>query len=130
MKRFLAIAALTLFVLALSNSSVLAQHGYTIEKQVKFPSGKSAVSIKGRIPNRLETHTYHLRTAKGKTLWVQLVPKNPEMTFQVFDAEGNEIGSPADEDWYWEGKLAAGEYTILVLAQRGAGNYTLNIKMQ
>jgi hypothetical protein len=108
-----------------------AQHGYTVDKQVKFAAGKTAVSYKSRLPNRLETHTYHLKAEAGKILYVQLVSKNPEMTFQIFDAGDNEIGSAGDEQWFWEGELnSSGEYTILVLANRGAGNYTLNIRLK
>jgi hypothetical protein len=108
-----------------------AQHGYTIDKQVKFAAGKTAASYKSRLTNRLETHTYHLKAAAGKTLYVQLVSKNPEMTFQIFDANDNEIGSAGDEQWSWEGELNySGEYTILVIANRGAGNYTLNIRLK
>ena len=108
-----------------------AQHGYTIDKTVRFGANKSAVSYRGKIPNRLETHTYHLKAREGQTLWVQLVAKNPEMTFQIFDANDNEIGSPGDIEWSWEGNVpASGEYTILVQAARGSGNYTLNIKLQ
>jgi hypothetical protein len=130
MKRVFTITALTLVFFVLSAAPARAQHGYTIEKQVKFAGNKTSVSYKSRLSNRLETHTYHLKAEKGKTLWVQLIAKNLEMTFQIFDAQDNEIGNPADEDWYWEGKLAAsGEYTILVQTPRGAGNYTLNIKL-
>ena len=108
-----------------------AQHGYTVDKQVKLAAGKTAVSYKSRLTNRLETHTYHLKAAAGKILYVQLASKNPEMTFQIFDSNDNEIGSAGGEKWFWEGELnASGEYTILIVANRGAGNYTLNVRLR
>lgn len=116
------------FVVLCFTDAARAQHGYTVDKQVKFALNKTSVSYKSRLPNRLETHTYHLKAETGKTLYVQLVSKNPEMTFQIFDANEMEIGSAGDEEWFWEGELnSSGEYTILILANRGAGAYTLNI---
>jgi hypothetical protein len=129
MKRKLLLAALASLVLLPVFAS--AQHGSTIEKQVTFAANKSFVSYKGRIVSRLVTHTYHLKARENQNLWVQLVAKNPEMTFQIFDPNDKEIGSLAGNERSWEGKtLASGEYTILVQAVRGAGNYTLNVKLK
>jgi hypothetical protein len=132
MKRILMQIIFGAFLLAFCfNAATNAQHGYTIDKQVKFAAGKTAASYKSRLTNRLETHTYHLKAAAGKTLYVQLASKNPEMTFQIFDSNDNEIGSAGGEKWFWEGELnASGEFAILVVANRGAGNYTLNVRLK
>ena len=127
MKKILIPAFLVVSFFAISAMSTYAQHGYMIDKQVSFVANKA--SVKSRIPNRLETHAYHLKATKGKILSIQLTSTNKDISFDITDAEGNSVGEVGDNK-SWEGELeAAGEYKILVYAASGLGSYTLNVKL-
>lgn len=124
MKRISIFVFLMAAFFALSVSSASAQHGYTVDKQVKLVASKASATSK--IPNTLETHTYHLKVGQDKTLSVGLVA-GKNITFQVMNKDGESIGEV--NGTAWEGQVAAGEYLILVYSVKGAGNYTVNFKL-
>lgn len=132
MKKIITIAFFAAAVLLLSDSSARAQHGYRLEKQIKFAPGKSSATVKGRIANRLEAHEYTLKARQGQMLYIVLNAANAEMTFTVLDAKGELVDEfSGNDDWDKMGELpAAGEYKINVSTARGKGSYTLFVEIK
>ena len=131
MRKIITTAIFALAILILSNHPASAQHGYTIEKPVKFAAKKSSVVLKGRIASRLESHTYVLKAVAGKTLYVQLESKNSHMWF--FDDGSGKCGKQMvqfDQDYKpeknaWRGLRAEHRHDY---ANRLLGNRKINFK--
>ena len=131
MRKILSITLFALAILISANLSASAQHGYTVEKPLKFAAGKSVVVRRGRVPDTLESHTYILKAPAGQTLYIEFESKNPNVSFMVLDAEDNQIGEAASKKRSWKSELpAAGEYRILVHSIEGAGNYALTVRIK
>ena len=122
--------ALTLMILSVSAAQ--AQHGYRVEKPLKFAAGKSSKTLKGRIANNLEAHEYKFKARAGQMLYIVLSAQNDEMTFVVTNAQDELIDEfTGNDDWDKMGELpASGEYKINVSANRGKGSYTLYVEIK
>lgn len=126
MKRIFTIAFFAVAVLLLSDSSAQAQHGYRLEKQLKFAPGKTSAAIKGRIADEQETHEYKFKARKNQFVEIRIVSKNTNMSFLVTNAADEDLGEAAPKTLDWEMTLTeTGEYRILVHTLSGRGNYTL-----
>lgn len=127
---FATLAILTALLL-FSAASATAQHGYRIEKQLKFQTGKSSARVTGRIGNRLEAHEYRFKAKKGQFVEIRLVPKKSDMNFLVMNPNDEQIGEDSPKTIDWEGTLeATGEYRINIHALDRAGSYTLFVSIK
>lgn len=116
----------------LSASTAQAQHGYRLEKPLKFAAGKTSKTVKGRLANEQEAHEYKLKARKGQTLYIVLSANNEDMTFLVLNGRDEIVDEFSGSD-NWD-KLAVlpytGEYKINVSANRGKGSYTLFVEIK
>jgi hypothetical protein len=74
MKRFILVVNL-IFLLGIS--SVFAQKGEVVEKQVKFRKGATSTTVKGIVRDRLDSHIFHIQAKAGQTLFVKMVSSRP-----------------------------------------------------
>lgn len=116
----------------LSISAVQAQHGYRLEKPLKFAAGKTSKTVKGRLADEQEAHEYQLKARKGQTLYIVLSAANEDMTFIVLNGRDEIVDEfTGNDDW---DKLAVlpytGTYKINVSANRGKGSYTLFVEIK
>ena len=124
----------TFFILSaviLSVSAAQAQHGYRLEKPLKFAAGKNSKTVKARLANEQEAHEYKLKARKGQKLSIFLSANNEDMTFLVLNARDEIVDEFAGDDWDKVAVLPyTGEYKINVSANRGKGDYTLFVKIK
>ncbi len=110
-----------------SATAARAQHGYRVEKPLKFAAGKTSKTVKGRIPNAQETHEYKFKARAGQFVEVVLKPgRNADGGFSVLNAADEQIGEDAPKTIDWEGTLSeTGEYRVNVHSNGGAMSYIL-----
>jgi hypothetical protein len=105
-----------LMFLALTSWAAAAQHGYRVERRVRFARGRTSVQLKGRLPNTLESHDYILRGEAGQRISVGLFsPKIEDVTVTVLDEAYEPVEGGGGGDKSWAGKLPrAGTYHVIV----------------
>ncbi|HEY8563670.1 MAG TPA: hypothetical protein VIL74_25045 [Pyrinomonadaceae bacterium] len=111
-------------------ASVLAQHGYRVEKRIDF-RGDTAATVKGVIPNTLEGHEYIFSARRGQNLTVGLFSRREDIAFSIVRPNGDYL-SDETELRSWNGKLPeGGEYHIIInTSAKGAARYTLELTVE
>lgn len=131
MKRHILAVAFLVLISAGGASVTPAQHGYRLEKSLKFAAGKFSKTVKGRIAGEQEKHEYKFKARAGQTLSVKLTARNRNLTFMILDAGDAPIGSAALKTFDWTGELpSSGKYRILVYSLEKTGNYALYVSVK
>jgi hypothetical protein len=125
MKR-LAPAALVLLVIA---SAAPAWQQPPVER-VQFPRGRTTAVLSGRADTA--GRHYLLRARAGQRMIVHLTSPKKDIHFQVVPArEGGQAIESSVQSRDWEGDLPeTGDYYVSVFANKGAGDFTLEITIR
>jgi hypothetical protein len=115
------------FLTTLCAVAAFGQKGETVEKRVKFPKGKSSVTIKGFIADRMTSNIYIVRARAGQTLSV--VFNSPRRDVDVC------VLFPNSEDFCGRRKYslrltADGDYEILVDSRREILGFTITVSVR
>jgi len=130
MKRIIIVSMNFLLVSVVFAGSILAQHGYRVEKTINF-RGNTTATVKGTIPNTLEVHEYIFSARKGQNLTVGLFSTREDIGFFIVRPNGENLSDEV-ELRSWNGKLPeGGEYHIIInTSEKGAARYTLELTVE
>ena len=103
--------------------------------RVRFPRGRSSVTLRGRIFG-FETKDYVLGARAGQVMSLHLTSPNQYTNFTIYSINGHptDVGETSD----WSGRLAeSGDYVIRVLIMRAGArqkgsmaDYRLRVRIQ
>jgi hypothetical protein len=111
----------------LSANSIYGQ----VKKNIDFKPGQKSMVVSGRLTRRDARDHYSIELKKGQRLYIQIISSNRTLGFNLDDPMANKIGSPGDEEWYWEDEVTSdGVYWIEVYALKGIGKYKMIIKLK
>ena len=97
-------------------------------RRIRFGRGRTTAVLKGAIV-RGEDDRYQLRASKGQTMSVHITSVENNAVFEIFAPHSGRSMAGVDDDW--SGKLPrSGDYTIVVSAERGNAEYTLEVTVR
>ncbi|HEX8458972.1 MAG TPA: hypothetical protein VF656_16885 [Pyrinomonadaceae bacterium] len=120
--------AALLFVLVLFVTGALAQT--PTPERIRFQRGRTTAVVNGRTDKN--GRHYLLRANAGQHMIVHLSSVKKDMHFQVVPArEGGEAIESSVQARDWEGDLPeSGDYYVSVFADKGAGDFTLEVTIR
>lgn len=118
----------SLFAMLIFSVSVFGQKGESVEKRVKFAAGKSSVTMKGFIADRMTTNLYIVKARAGQTLTVVFNSARKDADVCILFPNGG-------QDLCGRRKYSVklnndGDYEILVDSYRENLAYTLTISVK
>jgi hypothetical protein len=118
----------SLFAMLVFSTAAFGQKGDTIEKSVKFARGKSSVTLKGFIADRMTTNLYHVRARAGQTLTIVFNSARKDADVCLLIPNG---GQDLCGQRKYSVKLTTdGDYQILVDSYRENLAYTLTVSVK
>jgi hypothetical protein len=97
-------------------------------RRIRFGRGRTTAVLKGAIV-RGEDDSYKLRASKGQTMSVHVTSVENNAVFEIFAPNSGRSMAGVGNDW--SGKLPrSGDYTIVVSAERGNAEYTLEVTVR
>ena len=115
------------FAILIFSLAAFGQKGETLEKRLKFARGKSSVTVKGSITDRLTTNLYLVKARAGQTLTVTF--NSPRKDVDVC------VHFPDNRDFCGQRKYSFkletdGDYEILVDGHRENIRYSLTVSVK
>jgi len=118
----------SLFAMLVFSTAVFGQKGDTVEKRVKFARGKSSVTMRGFIADRMTTNLYIVKARAGQTLTVifNSARKDADVCI-LFPSGGQDL---CGRRKYSVKLTVDGNYQILVDSYRENLAYTLTVSVK
>lgn len=118
----------SLFAMLVFSAAAFGQKGETVEKRVKFAAGKSSVTMKGYIADRMTTNLYMVRARAGQTLTVVFSSARKDADVCLLFPNGSQ--DLCGRRKYSVKLTGDGDYQILVDSKRENLAYTLTVSVK
>ena len=129
-KYFLTVLA-AIFVFGIFGSiDVLAQKGTNVEKRVRFARGKSSVTMKGKIADRLTTHEYKIGARAGQILTVTFTSPRKDVDVCIVYPNGGAPENSCARRTFSVTLPDDGDYSIIIDSKRENTSYTLTVSVK
>jgi hypothetical protein len=115
------------FAILIFSFAAFGQKGDTVEKRIKFARGKSSVTIKGNITDRLTTHLYLVNARAGQTLTVTFNSPRKDIDVCVLFPDNRDFCGQRKYSFKLE---TDGDYEILVDGHRENIRYSLTVSVK
>ena len=118
----------SLFALLIFSAAAFGQKGESVEKRVKFARGKSSVTMKGLIADRMTTNLYIVKARAGQTLTVVFNSARKDADVCILFPNGSQ--DLCGRQKYSVKLNDDGDYQILVDSKRENLAYTLTVSVK
>lgn len=128
MNRIIKTFIFSFFAVLVFSVTTFGQKGESVEKRVKFARGKSSVTIKGFVADRMTTNLYLVKARAGQTLTVVFNSARKDADVCLFFPNN---GQDLCGQRKYSVKLEAdGDYQILIDSYRENLSYKLTVSVK